>query len=350
MKKKRSSRGFAAVLLMMLSILLTGCSGEKPILENMNREHIPTALEVYNGNGGMVAEDEQYYYLVTAFRLYAIHKETWEVQKACRDAMCAHDMDCAYSGMPVSVVNVNGNMLLAYSNRGIDNYYDEKSLYRLDTLTMELEEVYQNEFTLSGLQNCEEQLIYSWYDNEGAKSGTRLLNLHTGENIQLADKGARIRYDDSYFYINTINEGGLYRLSRDMQEKVLLDNRQVSAMQLEGEYVYYTYYDPEYAAVTLGRMTKDRKEMEVLVPGVWNWFHVYQGKVYYTEQKTNNLCVLNLETEENACLAENVTFMFYLLPGADKLIINQDGTYSSMNLDGSGLKELFYEPSEFTSR
>lgn len=349
MKDKRSKHcSVATALILVLSILLTGCSTEKSILENTAEGHIPTPLEAYNGNEGMVAEDEKYYYLATTFRLYAIDKETWEVQKACRDAMCSHKMDCTYSGMPESVVNVGGNIFLTYSPSS--NYFSEHQLYRLNPLSMELEAVYEDEFDIGGLQNYEDQLLYAWLDNESAKSGVKLLNPETGASVQIADKSARIRYDDSYFYINTANECALYRLSKDLQNRELLSSDIVSAIQLDGEYLYYTYYDAENAVITLGRMTKDGKETESLVPGVWNWFHVYQGKVYYTDQKTNDLFVMDLKTRESTRLAEKITFMFYLLPGADKLIINQDGTYSCMNLDGSGLKELFYEPSEFTYR
>ncbi len=349
MQQKRRKIRFGAVVLILAALLLSaGCRGEKPVLENTGEGYAPSALAEYGGNEGRIAEDDRFYYLLTDFRLYLIDKNTWEVQKACRDAMCAHEGTCAYSGMPEYVINVNGNILLTYKN--MLGYFNENVIYRLNPVTLQLDEVYESESMMGSLKNYEDQLAYNWIDQETSKSGTCLLNPWTGECTELSDKAARVRYDDSYFYLNTVNDGGLYRLSRDLQDMKLLDSNQVSAVQLDGDYLYYTYYDSEYAAVTLGRMAKDTQEVEMLVPDVWNWFHVYQGKVYYTDQKADDLLVLNLDTGESRVLAEKVSLMFYLIPGEDKLIINQDGTYSCMNLDGSGLKELLYESSEFSYR
>ena len=91
------------------------------------------------------------------------------------------------------------------------------------------------------------------------------------------------------------------------------------------------------------KMDKDGTEKELLLKNV-SLFEVYEGHIFYLREQKQQDCMelyrYDCPTGEEFLIAEQVDYEFYILPGAERLVIRRGDEYSTIRFDGSDLQTL----------
>lgn len=330
-------------LLTVCLFLLSGCQTARTDSQPAEEAevHEPLPMETFMGNRGRVTEDENYYYILTNGHLHLIDKNTWQVEKACWDPLCSHDGSCLYSGWLDSIINVQGEILGIFSP--FSDYYDLNTIYRINTKDMVAEKYLTLDNRVGKLSILDgTSAAYYWSDDVENEGGYGLLQVKKKELEPMSGNILQMYMDDDWYYI--LEQGmRFYRVNRTTLQQMPLASLIGGSFVIEGDRIYYPFYDAKKRQIDLYKMDKDGTEKELLLKNV-SLFEVYEGHIFYLREQKQQDCMelyrYDCPTGEEFLIAEQVDYEFYILPGAERLVIRRGDEYSTIRFDGSDLQTL----------